>query len=155
MIDGIYQDWVHQNPEDHLDGGILEDSKCQERWAKLVCMPNQRYDAPSGKVRKRFLVILSVELGGVYVRKWNAERVIVFKSVILQRAQGVNNSAQFIKRILFRLNFWNRGAFDKLAKYTYNSAMGYLGKYTGNQTEEQRHRTFLKLVLKGNLHKTI
>ena len=26
MIYGLYQDWVHQNPGEHLDGGIAEDS---------------------------------------------------------------------------------------------------------------------------------
>ena len=83
---GVYQDWVHQNPGDHLNGVIAEDSKWQARWEKLVCMPTQCYDAPSGKVGKIFVVILSVELDGVCARKWNAERVIVFQSVILQRA---------------------------------------------------------------------
>ena len=29
---GVYQNWVHQNPGAYLDGGIEEDSKCQERW---------------------------------------------------------------------------------------------------------------------------
>ena len=28
---GVYQDWVHQNPVAHMDGGIEEDSKWQER----------------------------------------------------------------------------------------------------------------------------
>ena len=106
------------------------------------CMPTQRYNALSGKVGKRFVVILSVELDGVCSMKWNAERLIVFQSVILQRAQGVNNSAQIRKRILFLIDFWNRGAFDELVKDTYNSAMGYPGKACGTQTEEQRHRTF-------------
>ena len=87
-----------------MDGVIAEDSKWQERWEKLVCMPNQRYNAPSRKVGKTFIGILSVELEGVCDKKWNAERVIVFKSVILKRAQGVNNSAKIRKRILFRLD---------------------------------------------------
>ena len=94
MIYDVYQDWVHQNPGDHLYGGITEGSKWQARWEKLVCMPNQRFDAPSGNVGKIFVGILSAELDGVRARKWNAEGVIVFQSVILQRAQGVNNSAQ-------------------------------------------------------------
>ena len=42
----------------------------------------------------------------------------MFKSVTLQRAQGVNNSAQILKHILFLLDFWNRGAFEELMKYT-------------------------------------
>ena len=83
------------------------------------------------------------------------ERVIVFQSVILQRAQGVNNSAQIFKSILFRLDYWNRGAFDRLMKDTYNSAMIYLGKAHGTQTEEQRHRTFSNLILKVKLRKAI
>ena len=45
---------------------------------KLICMPIQRYNAPSGKVGKRFVGILYVELHGVLYRKWNVERVIVF-----------------------------------------------------------------------------
>ena len=84
-----------------MDGRISEDSKCQELWKKLVCMPTQSYDAHYGKVWKKFVGILSVELDWVRARNWNAERVIVFKSVTLQRAQGVNNSAQIRKRILF------------------------------------------------------
>ena len=99
-------------------------------------MTTQCYNAPSGEVRKRFVVILYVELEGFRARKWNAEKVAVFQSVILQHAQGVNNSAQISKRILFWVNFWNRGAFDEIVKDTYNSAMGYLGKSHGNQTEE-------------------
>ena len=84
-----------------MDGVIAEDSKWQAWWEKLVFMPTQRYDAPSGKVGNIFVGILSIELDGVCTRKWNAERVIVFQSVILQHAQGVNNSAQIRKRILF------------------------------------------------------
>ena len=46
---GIYQDWAHQNPSTHLDGGIDEYSKWQVRWVKLVCLPNQCYDLPYGQ----------------------------------------------------------------------------------------------------------
>ena len=92
---------MHQNPGDHLDGGIEEDSKWKAPSETNVFMPTQRYDAPSGKVGKRFVEILSVELDGVHTRKWNAERVIVFQSVMLQRAQGVNNSEQIRKPNLF------------------------------------------------------
>ena len=60
MLYGVYQYWVHQNPGDNLDGGIVEDSKWQARWEKTVCMPTQCYDAPSGKVGRIFVVILSL-----------------------------------------------------------------------------------------------
>ena len=45
--------------------------------------------------------------------------------------------------------------FDELVKDTYNYGMGYLGKARGNQTEEQRHRTFSNLVLKGKFREAI
>ena len=57
-------------------------------------MPTQRYDAPYGKVGTIFVGILYVKLDQARARKWNAERVIVFQSVFLQRTQGINNSAQ-------------------------------------------------------------
>ena len=66
------------------------------------------------------MVILSIELDGVCDGKCNGERVNVFQSVTLQCAQGVNNSAQIRKRILFQPDSWNRGAFEELAKDTYN-----------------------------------
>ena len=86
-------------------------------------MTTQRYGAPSRKVGKRFVGIMSVEPDGFHTRKWNSEIVIVFQSVILQRTQGVNKYAQICKRILFRLDFFNYGAFDKIMKDMYNSAM--------------------------------
>ena len=101
MIYGVYQDWVHQNQGDHLDGGIAEYRKWQVRWEKIVCMPTQRYDVPSGRVGNRFVGILSVEFDEVRARNWNSERVIFFQSAVLQRVQGVNNSAKIRKRILF------------------------------------------------------
>ena len=99
--------------------------------------------------------ILSVELDGVRARKWKAESVIVFQYVILQCAQGVNNSAKIRKHILFLLGLMNHGAFDELVKDTYNSSVGYLGKAPGTQTSEERHRKFSKLFLKIKLHKAI
>ena len=142
MIYGVYQDWVHQNPGDHLDEGIAEDSKWQARWRKLFCTSNQRYDAPSGKVGNIFVGILSVELDRVRARKWNAERVIVFQSVILQRAQGINNSTQTRKRILFWIDLWNIGAFEKLVKDVYNCAMVSLVKSCGSQTTTEIIKRF-------------
>ena len=65
MLYGVYQDWVHQNTGYHLDGGISEDSKWKVQLKKLVRMLTQRYDAPSGKFRNRFLGILYVELDRV------------------------------------------------------------------------------------------
>ena len=52
MIYGVYQDWVHQNPGDHLDGGIAEDSKCQTRLKNLfVCRTNAVTHLPGNSGR--------------------------------------------------------------------------------------------------------
>ena len=49
---------------------------------KLVCLPTQRYDAPSRKFRGKFVATLLVGLDGICYWKWNSVRVIVFQSVI-------------------------------------------------------------------------
>ena len=36
---GVYQDWVHQNPRMHMDGGIEECSKWQERSKNWLLCP--------------------------------------------------------------------------------------------------------------------
>ena len=46
------------------------------------------------------------------------QRVIIFYSVILQHAQDFNNTKYIRAQIYFRLDFWNRGVFDKLANET-------------------------------------
>ena len=92
---------MHQDPGDHLDGVIAEDSNWKAWCKKLVFMPTQRYDALSMKVGKIFVGLPSVKFDGVRARNWNAEMVIVFQSVIQQHAQGVINSAQILKHILF------------------------------------------------------
>ena len=94
---------MHQTQRYHLDGGITEDIKWQARWKKLICIPTERYDVPSGKFGKICMRIMSVELDEVCARKWNAERVIVFQSVIQQIAQGVNNSAKIESAYCFDL----------------------------------------------------
>ena len=125
MLYGVYQNWVHQNPGDHLNEGIAEDSKWQVCGKKFVCMTIQRYYAPSGKVSERSLRIQSVELDGVRARKWNADGVIIYQSVLPQHAQGLNNSVQIRKRILFWIDLCNCGEFYQFLKNMYNYTMGY------------------------------
>ena len=53
-------------------------------WQDLAFIPSQRYDAPSGKVGRRFVVALVGELRGVQDILWNSEQFIVFQMVILK-----------------------------------------------------------------------
>ena len=82
----VYGDWVHANPGTHLEGGIRDDSAWQAWWHDRAVMTSRRYDAPSGRVGRRFVGTLGAELKGVRDRLWNLEWFIVFQTVILQRA---------------------------------------------------------------------
>ena len=95
----VYGDWVHANPGTHLDGGIRDDLAWQAWWRDLAVMPSRHYDAPSGRVGRRFVGTLGVELKGVRDRLWNSERFIVFKTVILPRSRHVTASQSIRRRI--------------------------------------------------------
>ena len=88
----VYGDWVHGNPGTHLDGGVKEDGLWQGWWRDLAVMPPRRYEAPSGKVGRRFVNALVEELRGIRDRRWNSERFIVFQTVTLKRARHVTAS---------------------------------------------------------------
>ena len=38
----VYGDWVHANPDTHLDGGIRDDAALQAWWHDLAVMPSRR-----------------------------------------------------------------------------------------------------------------
>ena len=61
----------------------------------------------------------------------------------------VNNAKHIRVCIQFRIDHWNCGAFDELLKDNFNMSTGCLGKSSRIQIKEQRHCTFLNLVLKG------
>ena len=65
----IYREWVHANPGTHLDCCIGDDAAWQAWWCDLTVMPSGRYDAPSGKVGRRFVKTLGGELHRVQDRQ--------------------------------------------------------------------------------------
>ena len=85
MLDEIFGDCVHQNPGQHLSQGVPEDADWQDCWRRLVVFPSQTCDLSKGKVGRLFLEMLSDIIDGILARQWNAERLIVFQLVILQR----------------------------------------------------------------------
>ena len=101
MLYGVYQDWVQQNPGDHLDIVISEDIKWQARWEKLVCMLTQLYDAPSGKAGKILVGILSLELDGVCARKYNTKRVIIFNLLSSNAHKALTIPHKFVSAFCF------------------------------------------------------
>ena len=110
----VYGDWVHVNHGIHLDGGIRDDSVWQVWWHDLEVMPLRRYDAPSGRVGRRFVGKLGSELMGVRDRLWNSGRFIVFRAVILQRAQHITASQAICWRIEKLIDAWAEGKHTML-----------------------------------------
>ena len=101
---GVYRDWVHGNLGTHLDGGVADELAWQAWWRDLAVMPLSRYDAPSGKVGRRFVGMLGAEMQGVRDRRWNSEWFIVFQTVIQQRARHVTASHAIRRQIEKRLD---------------------------------------------------
>ena len=54
ILFGVYQDWVHQNLGNYLDGRIKEDGKWKAKWQKTVCMPTHCYNLPYGNLGEDF-----------------------------------------------------------------------------------------------------
>ena len=114
-------------------------------------MPSKRYDAPSGKVRRRFVGTLGEELKGVWDRQWNSEWFIVFQTVILQRARHVTASQAIRRRIEKRLDAWGEVKHVMLIKDTLRACKEYLTVARREETSEHRSQTYHSLVLRGKL----
>ena len=74
-----------------------------------MVMPSRRYDTPSGKFGRRFVVALVGYLRWLRDRLWNSERFIVFQMVILKRSRHVTESQAIRRRIEKRLDAWEEG----------------------------------------------
>ena len=151
----VYRDWVHGNPGTHLDGGVANDLAWQVWWRDLAVIPSRRYDAPSGKVGRRFVGMIVSEMQGVRDRLWNSERFIVFNTVILQRARHVTASHSIRRRIEKRLDAWGAGKHAMLVGDTLRSCEEYLNASRREETVEHRAQTYHSLVLRGKLRSAV
>ena len=122
----VYGDWVYGNPGTHLDGGVAEYGLWQGLWRDLVVIPPRQYEAPSGKVGRRFVNALVGELRGVRDRRWNLEHFIVFQTVTLQRARHVTASRDIQRRIEKRMDAWEAGRYGMQVEDTLRSYTQYL-----------------------------
>ena len=133
---------MYQNPGTHLDGRINKDSEWQDMWEKLVYFPTQCYDVPFGLVGSFFISTFAVKLDDIRARKWNAEQVIVFQAVILQRTRLITGAKNICTQIDAQIAAWNYEAFGKLVCDSYTAAMGYLGRAHRNKNADKCRRTF-------------
>jgi hypothetical protein len=98
MLHAVYGDYVHQNPGQHLNGGIDDDQKWQDYWQWLIVYPSlMYYDAPSGVVGRCFVEKLAKLINGIQTCKLNAENFIVFQIFILQHSCDVKQAKDIQK----------------------------------------------------------
>ena len=83
-----------------------------------MVMPSRRYDTPSGKFGRRFVVALVGYLRWLRDRLWNSERFVVFQTVILQQARHVTASQAIRRRIEKRIEAWGAGRHRMLVEET-------------------------------------
>ena len=118
---------------------------------KPIFSPSQRYDVPPDRVEKRFVSTITLELDGIRNRKWNAERAIIFQTVILQRVRLVTGAKNIRDRINSHLDSWNKGTYKKLVQDSYSAAPYYLGKSHKTKNGEQCHLNFLSIIIRRKL----
>ena len=94
LLDSVFGDHSHDNDGTHLTGAILDDNVWQTRWLRMVQIAPTWYNAPPGKIGRRFITLFTPqELRGVCTsRLWNSERPLVFVATILQTTPGVRRS---------------------------------------------------------------
>jgi hypothetical protein len=112
----VYGDTIHQNDGTHLDGGVADDRIWQRRWMKVVSCNLSLWDAPMGRVGKRFVQLLAEEWKGVRERQWNAERPIVCCAAILSRKRNKIRATTIRDTIDARIDLWEAGCFDELVE---------------------------------------
>ena len=76
---------------------------------KLVIVPTQCFDVPSGRIGNRFVGIINVEIERIWDCQYNAERVIIFRTLPLQRVNGVYRARNIRDQIDSQLELWKNG----------------------------------------------
>ena len=146
----VYGDYIHLNNGSHLNDGVLDDFKWQQRWKVILALPTRRFNAPKGRVGKRYISILSNELAGIKKRKWNSERFLIFQAVILQKAIQIKSSKEIRNRIDRRLDAWLEGSYDLLIQDTMRAARRLSTKGKQQMNDIQLARIFQDFYFKEN-----
>ncbi|KAI2494156.1 hypothetical protein MHU86_20388 [Fragilaria crotonensis] len=113
-----------------------------------------RYQAPAGRVGRRFVTILTSEFRGVRERRWNSERPLVFVATVLQTTPGVRRSKDIRSRLAQRMDLWDQGHFKALV----DDAEGEVQSRQPSSRppdEEAQARSFNARVLSGRLRSAV
>ena len=141
-------------PGTHLDGGVTTDALWQRRWRRMVQLPTTRYQAPGGKVGRRFLTILVAKFRGVRELHWNSERPLVFIATVSQTTQGVRRAKDICRRLAQRMDLWDQGHFKAVVDDTKGEVMSQCPSSRPPDADAQV-RAFNARVLSGRLRTAV
>jgi hypothetical protein len=154
LLDSVLGDHVHDNAGTHLRGGIADDAKWQLRWRRVAQLATTRYQAPPGKIGRRFLATLTHEFRGVRERLWNSERPLVFVATVLQTTPGVRRAKDIRLRLAQRMDLWNQGHYKALVDDTEGEV---LSRQPSSRPPDDgaQARAFNARVLSGRLRSAV
>jgi hypothetical protein len=151
----VFGDHIHNNDGTHLSGGIADDHLWQRRWRKLVAHSPARYEAPKGKVGKRFISLLADEFQGVTARHWNSERPLVFVAVVLEKQDGVRRAQDIRARLTQRMDLWEQGRIGALVDDTVAQLRTRPSRDSTPRDDESEARAFNARVLSGKIRSAV
>ncbi|KAI2506100.1 hypothetical protein MHU86_8331 [Fragilaria crotonensis] len=154
LLDSAYGDHVHDNAGTHLHGGFSDDALWQRRWRRMAQIATTRYQAPAGRVGRRFIAILTSEFRGVRERRWNSERPLVFVATVLQTTQGVRRAKDIRSRLAQRMDLWDQGHFKALVDDAEGEVLSRQPSSRPPDAEAQA-RSYNARVLSGRLRSAV
>jgi hypothetical protein len=112
------------------------------------------YSIPQCRIGERFLSKLTELLRSARTRTCNAEKVVVFISVILQKRKGVTQARDIKLRREKRLEHWDKGLYRDLVNNVVNNANG---GSTSRSTpmEESFARAYNAKILSGHIRQAV
>ena len=125
---------------------------------KAVGRPVRRYDLPGGNVGRKFVDVLTAEVGLVAAQKEFSERLVVFQFVVLQREARVTKTADIRHLVSKRLDLWESGRFDVLFSEAVRCSETYgRRRQSGAPQQEHEHsgRVFHRLMLQRKLRSAV
>ena len=99
--------------------------------------------------------MLAGEFRGVWERKWNSERALIFAACVLRKSPGVICSRDIRRRVECRLQLWTDGNYDALVQDIVGEAMRGAGSGRGTADEDLNARKYNSMVLNSKLRAAV
>ena len=110
---------------------------------------------PNRRVGSCFVHALATKLTGVRKCRWNAERFVIFQTVILQCAWHTTKLYEIQKWIDRRLDAWEAGDHEMLVGDTARTCAQYLSTRKGEDSLKNRAKIYHSLVLRVKLRSAV